>query len=113
MVPWVLGKVLLFLNWQELPKYVLVDRAYLKDTMLKNVKLENPELAKKLSLYAMILISKELLKEGYNLILQEIRIDAVKKRLGKKHDYSSFYLKCSIKEAKKKRQNKTEKIYSA
>jgi len=87
---------------KELPKYILVDRAYLKDIMLKNVKLENPELSKKLSLYAMVLISKGLLKEGYNLILQEIRIDAAKKRLGKKHDYYSFYLKCSIKEAKKR-----------
>ena len=87
---------------EMLPNYVLIDRAYLKDTMLRRVKAKDPDLAKKLSAKAMFLIARILLKQGYNVILQEIRMPVVKKRLGTKYKKTSFYLYCSLDEAKKR-----------
>jgi adenylylsulfate kinase-like enzyme len=87
---------------KKLPDYVLVDRAYMKDTMLKNVKSKDPKLAKKLSADAMFLIAKGLLKKGFNLILQETRLPTVKKRIGGKHKIKSFYLYCNVEEAKRR-----------
>jgi adenylylsulfate kinase-like enzyme len=94
---------------EKLPDFVVVDRAYIKDTMLKNLKKKDPEFVKKLSADAMFFMAKRLLKKGYNLILQEIREPAVKKNLGESHDIKSFYLHCTVEEAKKRdaqRQNK-------
>jgi adenylylsulfate kinase-like enzyme len=87
---------------KKLPNYILVDKAYLKDTMLKKVKLKNPELAKKLSDDAVYSIAKRLLDEGFNIILQETRAPTAKKRLGTKHKIKSFYLHCTLEEAKKR-----------
>jgi len=86
----------------KLPNYILVDRAYIKDTMLERVKEKYPNLAKKLSADAMFLIARRLLKKGFNIILQEIRLPAVKKKLGNEHKIISFYLHCNVDEAKKR-----------
>jgi len=94
---------------KKLPNYILVDRAYIKDKMLKDVKKENRDIVKKLSADAMFLIARGLLKKGYSIILQEIRLPVVKKRLDNKYNMKSFYLHCTLKEAKERdliRQNK-------
>ncbi len=87
---------------KKLPDFVLVDRAYIKDTMLKKVKAKDSKFAKKLSADAVFLIAKELLAKGYNIILQETRATAVIKALGKNNEIKSFYLYCSLREAKKR-----------
>ncbi|MBT3304433.1 AAA family ATPase [Candidatus Woesearchaeota archaeon] len=86
----------------KLPNYVLVDRAYIKDVMLKNIKTKNSNLAKELSKEAVFLIAKGLLKHNINIILQELRAPTVKKRVDKKHRIISFYLHCTLTEAKKR-----------
>lgn len=87
---------------KRLPGYVVVDRAYIKDTMLHDVKKKDPEFVRKLSADAMFFMARRLLKKGYNLILQEIREPSVRNKLGESHDIKSFYLHCSVNEAKKR-----------
>lgn len=90
---------------KRLPKYILVDRAYIKDRMLGNLKKENRQLALNLSKKAMFLIAEGLIENGYDILLQEIRLPSVKKHLGdklKNYKVKSFYLKCSVKTAKKR-----------
>ena len=53
---------------KKLKNFILIDRAYLKDTMLREVKAKNPELAKQTSKEAMYLIAKKLMKHKYLLI---------------------------------------------
>ena len=87
---------------RKLPDYVVVDRAYIKDTMLEDVKKNDSEFARKLSADAMFFMARRLLKKGYNLILQEIREPTVRNKLGESQDIKSFYLYCSVEEAKKR-----------
>ena len=97
---------------KALPDYVLVDRAYFKDTMLTNIKKQNRELAITLSKEIMFFISKKLLGEGYNIILTEIRISKVKEMFGEKYPIHSFYLECSLEECQRRdaqRQNKYDR----
>jgi len=94
---------------KKLPDYVLVDKAYIKDTMLKKVKKDDADFARKLSRDATYMIAKELIAKGYNLILQETRAPSVKKYLGEDNEIKSFYLHCSLETAKKRdleRQNR-------
>ena len=92
---------------KKLKNYVLVDRAYLKDTVLSKVKARERELALKLSKDAMFFIAKRLMKRKYNIILQEIRVPSVKKYLKKeikeyKYRIKSVHLYCSLEESKRR-----------
>lgn len=94
---------------KELTNYVLVDRAYFKDNMFKEIKKSNRELAVSLSKEVMFFIAKKLLDENYNVILTEIRSSKVKEVFGNEFSIHSFYLKCSLEECQRrdlKRQNK-------
>ena len=59
---------------KKLKDYTLVDRAYLKDEMLRRVKKKDKTLAKKISQDAMFLIVRKLMNHKYNILLQEVRI---------------------------------------
>jgi adenylylsulfate kinase-like enzyme len=88
---------------EKLPEYVFVDRAYIKDIMLKHIKKKNPELARTLSRDVLFLIMDELIKNKHNILLQEIRASSIEKKFGKKlknYKIKSFYLHISLEESK-------------
>jgi len=96
-----------------LVNYHFIDRAYIKNIMLK--KLENRELAKNLSKNATFLIMSGLMQSKENIMLQEMRSPQIKKHFTKeikRHGYKikSFYLECSLKTAQK-RDLKRQKRY--
>lgn len=85
--------------------YHFVDRAHIKNVMLK--KLGDRELAKELSKKATFLIINELMKSKKNILLQEMRAPQIKKHFSreiKKYNYKikSFYLECCVETAKKR-----------
>jgi len=93
-----------------LKDYIFVDKAYIKDTMLKKVKIQNPKLAKEISREAIFLITKRLMEKKKNIILQETRKESVEAALSKeikKHKYKlfSFYLDITL-DASHKRDKK-------
>lgn len=88
-----------------LKEYLFVDRAYIKNVMLKN--LDDRELAKELSKDATYLIMKGLMKKRASIMLQEMRAPQIKKQFRKeikKQGYrvKSFYLECCLETAKKR-----------
>ena len=92
---------------EKLNDFVFVDRAYIKETMLRRVKKNDKPLARKLSKKAVYVIVKGLMKDRYNLLLQEFSLGSLKKHLAgyiEKYGYEvhGFYLACSLEEAKKR-----------
>ena len=92
---------------ERLKDYIHVDRAYLKNTMLKPLWLHDRQLARYLSKKATIDIIQGLMPHGYNIIVQELRLTQIEKHFGrliKKHNYrvKGFYLECSVEEAIKR-----------
>lgn len=88
-----------------LKDYHFVDRAYIKNVMLK--KLDDRELAKELSKKATFLIIKGLIEKKNNILLQEMRAPQIKKQFRKeikKYGYivKSFYLECCLETAQKR-----------
>ena len=88
-----------------LKNYLFIDRAYIKNVMLKG--LEDRDIAKKLSKEATFLIMAGLIKLRKNMILQEMRAPQIKKHFEKeikKYGYliNAFYLDCSLETAQKR-----------
>ncbi len=93
--------------YNKLKDYVFVDKAYIKDTMLKRLKKTDREKAKEIANKVTIYMLKQVIPLQKNILLQEMRYCTIEKRLGdllKKNNYRivSFYLECSIEEAKKR-----------
>ena len=63
--------------------YHFVDRAYIKNIMLKKL---DREMAKNLSKNATFLIIGELMKSKQNIMLQEMRAPQIKKYLGERSE---------------------------
>ncbi len=83
--------------------YAYVDRPNLK----KGLQPLGKPLAKALSKDAVYFVVKQLMKQGNNIILEEINPESLKKKLRyyfKKYNYTlhSFYVQCSVEEAMKR-----------
>jgi len=98
---------------KKLPNFAYVDRPYIK----RGLKPLGRELAKKLSKEASYDIIKQIMKLKKNIIVQEVNIVSLRKKLKsylKKYNYKiyAFHLTCSLKEAKKREKNRTKKSRS-
>jgi adenylylsulfate kinase-like enzyme len=92
---------------EKLPKYAYVDRPY-----IKGLKPLGKELALKLSKKATYEIMKDIINLKKNMIVQEVNPVSLRKKLKnhlKKYQVYAFYIKCSIKEAKKREKQRAKK----
>jgi len=96
---------------EKLPDHAYVDRPFIK----RGLKPLGSKLALKISKAASFDILRQIMKLGKNVIIQEVSDESLRRKLKhylRKYNYtlSVFYIKCSLKEAKKRdkgRQKKT------
>ena len=93
--------------YNKLKDYVFVDKAYIKDTMLKRLKKTDREKAKEIANKVTVYMLEQVIPLQKHILLQEMRYFTIQKHVGdllKKNNYRvvSFYLECSVEEAKKR-----------
>ena len=86
---------------QRLADYTFIDRAYIKDVMLRRLKKENRPLAKQLSQEATLHLARGLMPLQKNILIQEVSPYTLQLHLGslmQAHNYRlrSFFLTCSL-----------------
>ena len=91
----------------KLKDYVFVDKAYIKDTMLKRLKKVDRQTAKDITNKTVYFMLEQIIPLKKNILIQELRAHSLEKHVGKllkKYNYKifSFYLECSVEEAKKR-----------
>ena len=89
---------------KRLKDYVFVDRAYIKDIMLRKVRDNDKKIAKQLSKEAAHVLIRGLMQNRKNIIVQELMPSSIMKHHAKelkkyKYRIKPVFLECSLKEA--------------